>query len=108
MSIKDDAGVEAERRYPRLNPDADELTYPRSAIRRMMRDAFEAGAAWASEQADREPSDAESTDEAEALYPHNDDADPGMIVALRSAYRAGVDREGRAALLAAQEVRDAD
>lgn len=52
----------------------------------------------------REPSDAEVRDEAEALYPLNRES-PDVIIALRSAYRAGVDREGRAALLAAQEVR---
>lgn len=36
-------------------------------------------------------------DEAAALYPYNG-TDPSIVLALRSAYRAGAEREGRAAL----------
>ena len=62
MTIRDDARQEAERRWPALNPGDVELTYPRGALRATARKAFEAGAVWASEQADREPSDAEERD----------------------------------------------
>ena len=37
------ARAEAERRYPALNPDAEELTYPRSALREHKRSAHVAG-----------------------------------------------------------------
>lgn len=100
MSIRDDARQEAERRYPALNPDAEDLTYPRSAIRRMTRGAFEAGAVWASEQADREPSDAEVSRAAHAM---------AAWKKARTGAPAMIDLDmARAALLAAQEVRRAD
>lgn len=47
MNIPD----EAEKRYPALNPDAEELTYPRSVVRGFKRSAFEAGAEWARKEA---------------------------------------------------------
>lgn len=54
MTIRDDARQEAERRYP------IRLPYNRDfEIRDREQKAFEAGAVWASEQTDREPSDAE-------------------------------------------------
>lgn len=56
MSIESEARAEAERRWPALNPGDVELTYPRGALRATARKAFEAGAVWASEQADRESS----------------------------------------------------
>ena len=37
------ARAEAERQYPALNPDAEELTYPRSALREHRRSAHVAG-----------------------------------------------------------------
>jgi len=49
--------AEAERRYPALNPDADELTYPRSALRDFERAAFIEGVGFAREQIAREIED---------------------------------------------------
>ena len=37
------ARAEAERQYPALNPDAEKLTYPRSALREHKRSAHIAG-----------------------------------------------------------------
>ena len=54
MTIRDDARQEAERQYPALNPGDVELTYPRGALRATARKAFERGAVWASERADRD------------------------------------------------------
>ena len=54
------ARAEAERRYPALNPDAEELTYPRSALREHKRSAHVAG--WEAARthlAAQEPTDAE-------------------------------------------------
>lgn len=54
------ARAEAERQYPALNPDAEELTYPRSALREHKRSAHVAG--WEAARAylaAQEPTDAE-------------------------------------------------
>lgn len=42
--------IAAEERYPALQPDADELTYPRAALREFQRGAFVAGVDYAREQ----------------------------------------------------------
>ena len=59
------ARAEAERQYPALNPDAEKLTYPRSALREHKRSAHIAG--WEAARthlAAQEPTDAEL----DALY----------------------------------------
>lgn len=45
--FQDEARAEAEQQYPALNPDAEELTYPRAALRQGKRSAFIKGALWA-------------------------------------------------------------
>lgn len=45
--INEEARAEAEQQYPALNPDAEELTYPRAALRQGKRSAFIKGALWA-------------------------------------------------------------
>ena len=47
MTFQDEARAEAEQQYPALNPDAEELTYPRAALRQGKRSAFIKGALWA-------------------------------------------------------------
>jgi len=89
--IRDEARQEAERQYPALNPGDVELTYPRGALRATARKAFERGAVWASEQADRDPSDAE-VEAAKAVLDSVEYADEPQAI--------------RAALIAAQEVRN--
>lgn len=41
------AEAKAQERYPELNPNDEELMYPRSAIRDMARGGFIEGAIWA-------------------------------------------------------------
>jgi hypothetical protein len=47
-----EANAAAEDYYPALNPDAEELTYPRSALRGFNRAAFVEGATWAADRID--------------------------------------------------------
>lgn len=42
-----DITLAAIDKYPALQPDAEELTYPRSALREFRRAAFVEGAKWA-------------------------------------------------------------
>ena len=63
------ARAEAERQYPALNPDAEELTYPRSALREHKRSAHVAG--WEAARAHlaaHEPTDAEVEAAAKVLW----------------------------------------
>lgn len=64
MTIEDEARAEAEKRYRALQPDAEELTYPRSALREFKRGAFVQGYLAASR---REPSDTDELDRALTL-----------------------------------------
>ena len=128
MSIESEARAEAERRWPALNPGDVELTYPRGALRATARKAFEAGAVWASEQADRDLIDAEveaqrvelAAEIHEAWEFQYDECDHGTywgghlsgepyamceITASRIVRRRAYERQS-AALLAAQEVRN--
>ena len=71
------ARAEAERRYPALNPDAEELTYPRSALREHKRSAHVAG--WKAARthlAAQEPTDAEIEAAAEAICSGEGGCDP--------------------------------
>lgn len=102
------ARAEAERRYPALNPDAEELTYPRSALREHKRSAHVAG--WEAARthlAAQEPTDAEVQEAAIALlaFIHNE-----PVERIREVYGV-LDRDGhwstqaRAALSAARAAR---
>ena len=68
------ARAEAEWRYPALNPDAEELTYPRSVLREHKRSAHVAG--WEAARARlaaQEPTDAEVLAAAWAICRLQDD-----------------------------------
>ncbi len=109
MTIRDEARQEAERRWP-LNHLVDdpfgetgEAWSDPYGYHETAQKAFEAGAVWASEHPDREPSDAEVEAAAEAMWDRW--GSPGMFpyapVHRRNSFRS----DARAALLAAQEVR---
>ena len=71
------ARAEAERQYPALNPDAEELTYPRSALREHKRSAHVAG--WEAARthlAAQEPTDAEVEAAAVAICSGEGGCDP--------------------------------
>lgn len=95
------ARAEAERRYPALNPDAEELTYPRSALREHKRSAHVAG--WEAARthlAAQEPTDAEVEAAAVALAVEGDDL--GEWDSLSTYAQATYLRDARAALSAAR------
>lgn len=54
MTVEDEARAEAEKRYPELDPSADEAMYPRSAVRYYENKAYQKGYLAASR---REPSE---------------------------------------------------
>lgn len=105
MNIEDEARQEAERRWPHTGDTTVDIR--RSALRH----TFVKGVKWASEQANREPSDAEVEAVADAV-----EAASAQWEFEFDQYRAGsrtyadpgpkAEYIARAALIATQEVRD--
>ena len=101
MNIEDEARQEAAQEYAQRHVGGMQ---PVETIGDRVRAAFEAGAVWRDEKADPEPSDAEVEAAARAMA-HADVTNPDGWVMSEEARNVYSDM-ARAALIAAQEVRD--
>ncbi|MGO2600909.1 MAG: hypothetical protein ACTH7X_08980 [Brevibacterium aurantiacum] len=100
MNIRDEARQEAEREMA----EAREQVGITVQEQRRYIEGFTAGAVWASDQADREPSDAEVIGAAREYHERGNGE--GSFERMADHVRDSLIFRMRAALLAAQEVRD--
>jgi hypothetical protein len=119
VSIKDEARAESERRWP-IDPEVDDGRV--IAALANCQAGFQLGAQWASEQADREPSERHDSTENGSVVPPSDAYVTALAREFEHIWNERVETFDpevhdatpfiecimRDALLAVQEVRDAD